>query len=295
MSPTMKVLAETERAIGPSTEGDGGTALLLIRPAGRTALRLREVWQYRELLYFLAWRDITVRYKQTALGVAWAVIQPVLTTVVFSIFFGRLAGMPSDGLPYPLFALCALLPWQLFAHALAESSNSLVANQNLITKVYFPRLVIPAAAVLASLLDFLVAFVVLLGLMRYYHRAPAAAAWTLPLFLLLAVALALGVGLWLSALNVQYRDVRYTIPFLTQLWLFATPIAYPSSLVPQGWQALLGVNPMAGVVEGFRWSLLGARPPSPVLLGVSVLATLLLLLAGLWYFRRMERTFADIL
>jgi lipopolysaccharide transport system permease protein len=291
----MKVLADTERAIARPAERDGRTTLLLIRPAGRTPLRLREVWQYRELLYFLAWRDITVRYKQTALGITWAVIQPVLTTVVFSIFFGRLAGMPSDGLPYPLFALCALLPWQLFAHALAESSNSLVANQNLITKVYFPRLVIPASAVLASLVDFLIAFAVLIGLMGYYRRPPTASAWSLPLFVLLAVALALGVGLWLSALNVQYRDVRYTIPFLTQLWLFATPIAYPSSLVPQGWQGLLGVNPMAGVVEGFRWSLLGARPPSLVLLAVSVLATLVLLLAGLWYFRRMERTFADLL
>jgi lipopolysaccharide transport system permease protein len=214
--------------------------------------------------------------------------------IVFSVFFGRLAGIPSDGLPYPVFAYCALLPWQLFAYSLTESSNSLVANQQLITKVYFPRLAIPVSVVLASLVDFVIAFVVLIGMMGYYHIIPTQAVWTLPLFVLLAVSLALGVGLWLSALNVRYRDVRYTLPFLTQVWLFATPIAYPSSLVPEKWRALYGLNPMAGVVEGFRWALLGTEKTPVALLTVSVVVTFVILLSGLYYFRRMERTFADM-
>jgi len=268
---------------------------IIIRPSkGWVPLRLKELWEYRELLYFLVWRDVKVRYKQTVLGAAWAVIQPFFTMVVFSIFFGHLAKIPSDGLPYPIFAYCALLPWQLFSHAMTESGNSLVANQNLITKVYFPRLVIPLAAVLAGLVDFGVAFLVLLGMMAYYGMAPTMAVATLPLFILLAIATALAVGLWLSALNVQYRDVRYTIPFLTQFWLFATPIAYPSSLVPEGWRVLYGLNPMAGVVEGFRWALLGTvNAPGPML-AVSVAVVLALLVGGLYYFRRMERTFADV-
>jgi len=278
----------------PERESDRGRPTLLIRPSrGWAALDLADLWQYRELIYFLTWRDIKVRYKQTALGGAWAILQPFLTMVVFSVFFGRLAGIPSDGLPYPIFAYCALLPWQLFAHALTESSNSLVANERLITKVYFPRLVIPISTILAGLLDFLIAFVVLIGMMMYYGIAPTAAVWTLPLFLLLAAGAALGVGLWLSALNVQYRDVRYVIPFLTQFWLFATPIAYPSSLIPGPWRAFYGLNPMAGVVEGFRWALLGTGNPPSGLLLVSALATLIVLLSGLYYFRRMERTFAD--
>jgi len=268
---------------------------IIIRPSkGWVPLRLKELWEYRELLYFLVWRDVKVRYKQTVLGAAWAVIQPFFTMVVFSIFFGRLAGIPSDGLPYPIFAYCALLPWQLFSHALTESGNSLVGNQNLITKVYFPRLVIPLAAVLAGLVDFGVAFLVLLGMMAYYGMAPTMAVATLPLFILLAIATALAVGLWLSALNVQYRDVRYTIPFLTQFWLFATPIAYPSSLVPEGWRVLYGLNPMAGVVEGFRWALLGAAPPGLMLL-VSTLVVLAGLAASLAYFARVERGFADVI
>jgi lipopolysaccharide transport system permease protein len=272
----------------------GEPAILVIQPSrGWTALGLAELWRYRELIFFLAWRDITVRYKQTALGVAWAVLQPVSTMIVFSIFFGKLAGIPSDGLPYPVFAYCALLPWQMFAYSLTESSNSLVANQQLITKVYFPRLTIPIAVILASLVDFVIAFVLLIGMMGYYHIIPTQALWTLPLFVLLAVSLALGVGLWLSALNVRYRDVRYTLPFLTQVWLFATPIAYPSSLVPEQWRALYGLNPMAGVVEGFRWALLGTEKTPLALLTVSVFVTLGILLSGLYYFRRMERTFAD--
>ena len=268
---------------------------IIIRPSrGWVPLKLADLWAYRELLYFLIWRDVKVRYKQTVLGAAWAIIQPFFTMVVFSVVFGRLAKIPSDGLPYPVFAYCALLPWQLFAHALTESGNSLVASQNLITKVYFPRLVIPLAAVLGGLVDFAIAFLVLLAMMAYYGIAPTAAVATLPLFLLLAVATALGVGLWLSALNVQYRDVRYTIPFLTQFWLFATPVAYPASLVPEPWRAVFGLNPMAGVVEGFRWALLGtAHAPGPML-AVSGAVVLALLVGGLYYFRRMEKTFADV-
>lgn len=269
--------------------------MLIIRPSrGWVSLRFTELWEYRELLYFLTWRDIKVRYKQTILGAAWAVIQPFFGMVVFSVFFGHLAKIPSDGLPYPIFAYCALLPWQLFAHALTESSNSLVANERLITKVYFPRLVVPLSAVLAGLLDFAVAFLVLIGMLWYYGIVPTVAVFALPLFLLLAVMTALGVGLWLSALNVQYRDVRYTIPFLTQFWLFATPVAYPSSLVPKPWRALCGLNPMAGVVEGFRWALLGKAEGPGALLAVSVAVVVLLLIGGLYYFRRMEKTFADV-
>jgi len=266
-----------------------------IRPSkGWVRINFQELWEYRELLYFLIWRDIKVRYKQTVLGAAWAIIQPFFAMVVFSIFFGRLAKVPSDGLPYPIFAYCALLPWQLFSHALTESGNSLVGNQNLITKVYFPRLVIPLAACLAGVVDFAIAFLVLLGMMVHYGIVPTAATVTLPLFLLLALATAMGVGLWLSALNVQYRDVRYTIPFLTQVWLFATPVAYPASLVPGAWRTVYGLNPMAGVVEGFRWALLGtANPPGPLLL-VSVAVVIVLLISGVYYFRRMEKTFADV-
>ena len=260
---------------------------------GFVRFNLSEVWAYRELLYFLIWRDVKVRYKQTALGAAWAVIQPVMTMLVFSVFFGRLAKMPSDGIPYPVFAFTALLPWQLFAYALSESSNSLVGSQNLITKVYFPRLVIPIAAVLAGLVDFVIAFVVLLVLMWYYGIMPTAAVIFLPAFVALAVVTALAVGLCLSALNVNYRDVRYTVPFITQLWLFLTPVAYPGSLVPERWRPLLGLNPMAGVVEGFRWALLGeARAPGPML-WVSTAAVAVILLGGLVYFRKTESTIAD--
>ncbi len=267
---------------------------IVIQPTrGWAALQLRDVWQYRELLFFLTWRDISVRYKQTALGAAWAILQPVFTMIVFSIFFGHLAKIPSDGVPYPVFTFCALLPWTYFAYALGESSNSLVGNANLISKVYFPRLVIPMAATLAGLVDFAIAFVVLLGLMVWYHIVPTLAILLLPAFLLLAIATALAVGLWLSALNVRYRDVRYTIPFLIQIWLFATPVAYPSSLLHGVWRTLYGINPMAGVVDGFRWALLGTAAPGATLL-VSVGMVLVLLFGGLMYFRRMEQTFADI-
>lgn len=267
----------------------------VIRPSrGWVALNLRDLWNYRELLYFLTWRDIKVRYKQTVLGAAWAVLQPFFTMVVFSVFFGQLAKVPSDGIPYPIFSYCALLPWSYFSGALDRASNSLVGSSHLITKVSFPRLAIPISAVMAGLVDFGIAFVVLLGMMIYYGFTPTTAALTLPLFLSLAVATALAVGLWLSALNVQYRDVRYTIPFLTQFWLFATPVAYSSSLVPERWRAWYGLNPMAGVVEGFRWALLGKEPPAS-LLAVSAVVVVLLLIGGLYYFRRMEKTFADLI
>src|ERR1041385_5853931 len=255
-----------------SIEAAAETPVLILRPSrGFLRLNLRDVWEYRELLYFLVWRDVKVRYKQTVLGAAWAVLQPVMTMVVFSVFFGRLAKVPSDGIPYPVFAFAALLPWQLFAFALSESSNSLVGSQNLITKVYFPRLVIPISSVLAGLVDFGIAFAVLLGLMWWYGITPTAAIVFLPLFVALAITTALAVGLWLSSLNVKYRDVRYTIPFLTQFWMFATPVAYPSSLVPGRWHTLYGLNPMAGVVEAFRWALLGTTDGPGLLLVVSVI------------------------
>jgi lipopolysaccharide transport system permease protein len=260
---------------------------------GWVGVNFAELWQYRELLVFQALRDIKVRYKQTALGAAWAVLQPVLTMVVFSIFFGNLAGIPSDGVPYPIFAFVALLPWQLFTYALTQSSNSLVDNAEVLSKVYFPRLIMPLASVLAGLVDFGIASIVLLGMMFYYDIIPGWGMVTLPFFSALAIASALAVGLWLSALNVKYRDVRYTVPFLTQLWLFVTPVAYSSTLVPEKWQTIYGINPMAGVVDGFRWALLGKTPPGAMLL-VSVAATALLLLGGLFYFRRTEKAFADI-
>jgi lipopolysaccharide transport system permease protein len=264
-------------------------------PRGWVPLNLHELWEYRELLYFLAWRDIKVRYKQTFFGAAWAIIQPFLTMVVFSIFFGALAGIPSNGIPYPIFAYTALVAWTYFANALTQASNSLVAHEHLITKVYFPRLILPVASVLAGLLDFAIAFLVLVAMMLFYGIVPTVAIWALPLFVLLATATALGLGLWLAALNVQYRDVRYIVPFLVQFWLFATPIAYPSSLVPETWRAIYGLNPMAGVVEGFRWALLGqALAPGP-LLAISTVTVVVLLISGLYFFQRMDQTFADVI
>jgi lipopolysaccharide transport system permease protein len=262
---------------------------------GWVAINFAELWQYRELLFFFAVRDIKVRYKQTLLGASWAILQPFMTMVVFSIFFGKLAGVPSDGLPYPVFSFCGLLPWQLFAFALTQSSNSLVQNAHVLTKIYFPRLIIPLASVIAGLVDFVIAFFVLIVIMLCYGIIPGRALFTLPLFILLAIAAALSVGLWLSALNVKYRDVRYTISFLTQFWLFVTPVAYSSSLVPSKWQAIYAINPMAGVVEGFRWALLGKSAPPGAMLIVSVVATVILLACGLFYFARMEKTFPDII
>jgi len=252
------------------------------------------LWEYRELLYFLTWRDIKIRYKQTVLGAAWAIIQPVFMMIVFSLFFGKLAKVPSDGIPYPVFAFCALLPWQLFAHAVSESSNSVVGNQRLITKVYFPRLVIPIASVLTGFIDFLVSLVVLIGMILWFGLVPGWRIIALPGFILLAICTALAVGLWLSALSVQYRDVRYLIGFLVQFWLFATPVAYPSSIIPQQWRAVYALNPMAGVVEGFRWALLGRSSALGSMLWVSASVVLVTLLGGFYYFRRMEQEFADI-
>ena len=272
------------------------TALVtVLQPSsGWRALDLRELWRYRELMYFLAWRDVKVRYKQTALGAAWAVLQPVLAMLIFSVFFGRLAHIPSDGLPYPLFAFAGVLPWTYFANAATLSGGSLVANTNLVSKVYFPRLIVPIAAVLAGLIDLAIGFGILLVLLAAFRVAPGPQLLLVPLFVLLAIATALGVGIWLSALDVQYRDVRYAIPFLIQVWLFATPVVYPASLVPENYRALLGLNPMAGVVEGFRWALLGTAPPGSLLL-VSVAVVAALLLSAVFYFRRMERTFADVI
>jgi len=273
---------------------DESVPVFIIRPSkGLVALNLRELWQYRELLYILIWRDIKVRYKQTAVGAAWAVIQPFFAMVVFSLIFGRLAKIPSEGLPYPIFAYSALLPWQFFAKALTEASTSLVVNERVITKVYFPRLLVPTAVVLAGLLDFGIAFLILLGMMVFYGITPSWFILFVPLFLLLAIITALGVSFWLSALDVEYRDVRYTLPFLTQLWFFATPVVYPSTIVPPSWRALYGLNPMVGVIEGFRWALLGSAPPDPRMLLVSSLLASLLFMSGLIYFRRMERTLAD--
>jgi len=278
--------------------------ILFLKPTrGWTSLQLRDLWRYRELIYFLIWRDIKVRYKQTLLGATWAILQPFLTMVVFTIFFGRLGNMPSDNVPYPIFSYTALLPWGLFSKAISDTGRSMVSNRSMITKVYFPRLVIPLASVLSGLVDFAIAFLVLIGMMVYYNFSPNStysvvltpAVFTLPLFLLLALATALGAGLWLSALNVNYRDVNYVIPFLTQLWFFLTPIVYPSSLLEENFQLIYAINPMVGVVNGFRWALLGIDYGMPITFAISTGVALLLLVSGLFYFRRMERTFADLI
>jgi homopolymeric O-antigen transport system permease protein len=274
---------------------------VVIQPVhGWTRLGIRDVWAYRELMFFLVWRDVKVRYKQTLLGVAWAILQPLLTMVVFTIFFGRLANVGSEGLPYPLFSFAGLLPWTLFALGISQSSNSLVTSANLIKKVYFPRLVIPASSVFAGLVDFVLAFVLLLGMMAYYRVGPSIAILWLPYLVVLAVAATLGVGIWLAALNVQYRDVRYVVPFFVQIWLFVTPVIYPSSKVVAklaekglpGW--LYGLNPMAGVVEGFRWALLGGVSRPLGLIVASSVVSLILLVSGMYYFKRTERVFADV-
>lgn len=270
------------------------TPLVVRKSETKLAIKPKELWVYHELIYFLVWRDLKVRYKQTALGVTWAILQPFLTMVVFTIFFGNLAKVPSDGIPYPIFSFTALLPWQLFVNALSNSSNSLVNNSALITKVYFPRIIIPLSSIIGGIVDFLVAFCVLIGMMIYYGMTPTSAVYTLPLFILLAMATSFAVSLWLSALNVKYRDVKYTVPFLTQFWLFVTPIAYPISLVPEKWRIIYGLNPMTGVVEGFRWALLGKTSMNWYVLTASVTIVVVLLVGGLIYFRLTEKTFADI-
>ncbi|MGB0033845.1 MAG: ABC transporter permease [Candidatus Acidiferrales bacterium] len=269
--------------------------VLRIEPPARWwALPMGELWDYRELLYFFVWRDIKIRYKQTAIGAAWAVLQPFLTMLIFSLFFGKLAHIPSQGLPYPIFYYSALLPWMYFAAALQNATNTIVENQRLITKVYFPRLALPLSSVLSGLVDFSVSFLMFVAMMIYYGIRPTAAILWLPGFLLLAVLTALGVGLWLSALNAIYRDVRYVLPFLVQFWLFASPVAYPSSLVPENWRWLYGLNPMAGVIEGFRWSLAGSGDPPGSMVLVSAGVVVTVLLGGVAYFQKMETIVADV-
>jgi lipopolysaccharide transport system permease protein len=288
-NPSEAVLPEAQAAAGTPRP------VLRIQPShGWVSLKLAELWEYRELVCFLIWRDVKVRYKQTALGAAWAIVQPLFTMLVFSVFFGRLAKMPSDGIPYPIFAYVALVPWTLFAQGLHQSSDSLVSSANLLRKVYFPRLAIPIATIMAGLVDFLIASLMLFCLMYYFGIGLTVKVLWLPLFLVLTLTTSLGVGLWLSALNVRFRDVRYVLPFLVQFWMFATPIAYPSSLLSEPWRTLYGLNPMAGVVEGFRWALLGAKTaPGPIII-VSATVSLLILIGGAFYFRRVEKTFADV-
>jgi lipopolysaccharide transport system permease protein len=278
----------------PTASAFASLPVTRIEPSRGLSLGLTELWQRRELLYFLAWRDIKLRYKQTVLGVAWVILQPLMTMVVFSLFFGRLAKIPSDGVPYPLFALAGLVPWMFFANGLAQSSASVVASGNLLKKVYFPRIMVPGSTFLGGLLDLGLALAVLgIGLLYYgvglTIQTPLALA-----FLGLVVLTLMGAGLWLSALNVQYRDVRYVVPFLTQFWMFATPVAYPSSLLDEKWRFLYGLNPMAGAIEGFRWALLPTNQQPGPMLPVSIAVAFLLFITGLFYFRRVEKSFADV-
>ena len=274
---------------------DGLRVLVIDAAASRTGASIAEAWSARELMYFLVWRDLKVRYKQTALGALWALIQPFATMVVFSVFFGRLAGVPSDGVPYPVFAFAALVPWTYFSAAIGGGAQSLIGSQGLISKVYFPRLVIPAAAVVTPLVDAAIALALLLVLMAWFGIAPPPAVVLLPLFAGLAVAAAAAAAVWLAALGAKYRDVRYVVPFLVQFWLYISPVAYPTTLVPERWRPLYGLNPMATVVDGFRWTLLGTPPPAPAMAVISTAAVALALWAGLQYFRRSEAALADVL
>ncbi|MBA4383600.1 MAG: phosphate ABC transporter permease [Anaerolinea sp.] len=270
---------------------------VIIQPVkGLVALNLRDLWVYRELVYFLTWRDLKVRYKQSVLGVLWAIIKPFLAMVVFTVFFGNLAKLPSDGLPYPIWSYTGLLPWEFFAAALSVSARSMLTSGNMVSKIYFPRIIVPLASVFANLVDFLIAFVILIGMMVFYHITPTINMIWLPAFMLLAIVTALGVGLWFSALLVMYRDVNYMLPFITQLWMFISPVVYASSIVPEKWRVLYSLNPMAGVVEGFRWALLGTQQSiSPLMIAISSGIALTLFISGLFFFRRMERVFADMI
>lgn len=287
----------SERTLEPLAAAAPNVPVLRIEPSkGWISLQLRDLWEYRELLYFLTWRDIKVRYKQTALGASWAIIQPFFMMVVFSLFFNRFGGIQAEGgVPYPIFSYAALVPWTFFANGIAQSSNSLVGSQNLIKKVYFPRLSIPLATIFAGLVDFAFAFGVMVVMMIYFGIVPTANLVWLPLFLLLSLITALGVGLWLTAMNVHYRDVKYVVPFLTQFWLLATPVAYSASIVPEQWQGVYGLNPMVGVIEGFRWALLPNQTPPGEMMWASVGTAVGLLISGAFYFRRMEKTFADVI
>lgn len=290
-------MASVSRAVmkdrhGPDSISADALRIVPLQPL--PSIGIREIWTYRELLYFLAWRDLKVRYHQTILGILWAVIKPCSMMIVFSVFFGWLGRIPSDGLPYPIFVFAALLPWQLFAHTLSATSHSLVANQHLITKVYFPRLIIPISSMGIGLIDFGIALLVLFVMLLYYHIPIIPHILALPAFMMLGITSALGVGLWASALNIRHRDVGHAIPFVTQLWFFVTPVAYPSSLIPESWRAWYGINPMASVVEGFRWALFGSGVGSAKMFILSLLISSTLLLSGLYFFRRTEQTFADV-
>ena len=271
--------------------------VVVIKPArGIVGLNLKEVWHYRELIYFFTWRDIKVRYKQSVLGILWAILQPFLSMVVFTIFFGNLAKVPSDGIPYPIFSYAALVPWTFFAAALDKSARSMLTNGNMISKIYFPRIIVPLSSVLANLVDFLIAFVILIGMMFYYHIVPTIYVIWLPVFLLLSIFTALGVGLWLSALVVMYRDFGYIVGYLATFWQYLSPVIYSASLVPEKWRLLFSLNPMTGVIEGFRWALLGTNiAVTPLMFGVSAAISIILFVTGLFYFRRMERIFADMI
>jgi lipopolysaccharide transport system permease protein len=269
--------------------------MMVVPPGKWWNLRLADLWPYRELLYFFIWRELKVRYKQTVLGVFWAILQPFLTMVVFSVIFGNFAKLPSDGFPYPIFAYVGLLPWQLFARALSDASQSLVSNQHMVSKIYFPRIFLPTSSVLAGLVDFSIAFIILFGMMAVYGIAPTWRWLALPLLIMAALLCAIAIGLWLSAINVKYRDVKYITPFLVQIWLYATPVAYSSTLFPEQWRPLLGLNPMAGVVDGFRWALLGQEVSSSPLIIVSLVTIVVLLIGGLIYFQNTEQTFADVI
>jgi lipopolysaccharide transport system permease protein len=267
---------------------------LIIRPPRKwVPIDFKEIWAYRELLFFFTWRDVKIRYKQTGLGFAWAIIQPLFTMLIFTLIFGGFAHIPSDGIPYPLFSYAALLPWTLFAEGMTRSTNSMVVNAPIMTKVYFPRLLMPISGIMSPLVDFCIAFLIMVAMMFYYGFVPTVNVIFLPLFLLLAIGTSLGVGLWLSALNVQYRDFQYTVPFLIQIWMYASPVVYPASMLPESIRVWYGLNPMAGVIEGFRWALLGTTPPSAMIL-VSVGVVVVLLVSGLFYFKKMEQYFADL-
>jgi lipopolysaccharide transport system permease protein len=289
---------EDERVIATDLKQNQSAVLfpvVRIRPPRHwVALELRELWEYRELLYFLVWRDVKVRYKQTMLGVAWVVLQPLATTVIFTIIFGNLAKIPSENLPYAVFAMAGLIPWNYFAGAFARGGASLVGSAQLLSKVYFPRLIVPISSILVGLIDSAIVFLVLLVLMLVYGIAPTATIVTLPLFVVLAIATALGVSLWLSALNVQYRDVSYLIPFIAQFWMYATPVVYPASMIPAQWRFLYGLNPMTGVVEGFRWALFGTGEPPGLMFAISAVIVVTLLVSGILFFKRMEDSFADV-
>lgn len=288
-------MAVSTHAAATEQSPGGSRPVTVIEPPRRwVPIDVRELWEHRELVYFLAWRDIKVRYKQTLLGASWAILQPAFGMLIFSIFFGRLGRIPSDGVPYPLWSFAGLVPWTFFSQALTQASNSLITSQNLLRKIYFPRLAIPTATVLSTALDLALSFIVLVAMMAFYGVVPGVRALAVIPLAALAFIAALGAGLWFAALSVRYRDVRYTVPFLVQFWLFATPIAYPSSLLPVQWRGIYAINPMAGVVEGFRWALLGTHTAPGGMLVVSTLTAVIILLGGAYYFRATERTFADI-